>query len=35
MFATKPAMAKEWAAETPNIKALPKKLGKKKRRPIP
>lgn len=35
MFSQKPEMAKQWAAETPDIKALPKKVGKKKRRPIP
>lgn len=26
MFSQKPEMAKEWAAETPSIKALPKKV---------
>jgi hypothetical protein len=26
MFANKPAMAKRWAKETPNIKALPEEL---------
>jgi hypothetical protein len=26
MFANHPAMAKRWAAETPSIKALPKKV---------
>ena len=26
MFATKPEMAKRWAKETPNQKALPKKV---------
>lgn len=30
MFANKPKMAKQWADETPNIKALPEKLKKKK-----
>lgn len=30
MFANKPKMAKEWASETPNIKALPVKVKKKK-----
>ncbi len=30
MFATKPEMAKEWAAKTPNIKALPVKVKKSK-----
>ena len=28
MFAKKPAMAKEFAAATPNIKSLPKKVKK-------
>lgn len=28
MFARKPEMAKEWAAATPNIKSLPKKVKK-------
>ncbi|MGC2661752.1 MAG: hypothetical protein WA324_27660 [Bryobacteraceae bacterium] len=30
MFANKPEMAKEWAAETPDIKKLPNKVKKKK-----
>lgn len=30
MFATKPKMAKEWAAKTPDIKSLPEKLAKRK-----
>lgn len=29
MFSQKPEMAKRWAKETPSIKALPKKVGKK------
>lgn len=29
MFATHPKIAKRWAKETPNIKALPKKVKKK------
>jgi len=29
MFAKKPQMAKEWAGETPSIKALPEKVKKK------
>jgi hypothetical protein len=32
MFATHPAMAKRWAAETPNMKNLPARVGKKKKR---
>lgn len=32
MFAKKPKMAKEWAAETPSIKALPEKVKKPKRK---
>ncbi len=28
MFANMPAMAKRWAAETPNIKSLPEHVGK-------
>jgi hypothetical protein len=28
MFSQKPEMAKQWAAETPSIKALPNKVGK-------
>ncbi len=28
MFATKPAMAKEWANKTPNIEALPEHVKK-------
>ena len=31
MFATKPKMAKRWAEETPNPKALPKKVKAKKK----
>ncbi len=31
MFAKKPKMAKEWAEETPNMKALPEKVKKPKR----
>lgn len=30
MFVKKPEMAKEWAAATPNIKKLPKKVKTKK-----
>lgn len=30
MFATHPAMAKRWAAETPNMKGLPQYVGNKK-----
>lgn len=30
MFANQPKIAKRWAKETPNIKALPEKLKKKK-----
>lgn len=30
MFAKHPEMAKEWAEKTPNPKALPKKVKKKK-----
>jgi hypothetical protein len=30
MFANQPTIAKRWAKETPNIKALPEKLKKKK-----
>lgn len=30
MFANKPAMAREWAAHTPSIKSLPKKVSRKK-----
>ena len=30
MFAKKPAMAKRWAKETPNIKKLPQHKAKKK-----
>lgn len=30
MYANKPAMAKEWAAHTPDIKALPAKIKSKK-----
>lgn len=29
MFANKPEMAKQWAAETPDIKSLPEKVGDK------
>lgn len=29
MFSQKPGMAKQWAAETPNIKSLPEKVGDK------
>jgi len=32
MFATKPEMAKRWAKETPNQKALPKKVNVKKKK---
>jgi hypothetical protein len=28
MFAKNPKMAKEWAAKTPNVKALPEKVKK-------
>ena len=31
MFSNKPEMAKEWAAETPNIKKLPEKVKKNER----
>jgi hypothetical protein len=31
MFKFKPEMAKEWAHETPNIKALPERVKKKKK----
>ncbi|HUD76206.1 MAG TPA: hypothetical protein VMQ76_14120 [Terracidiphilus sp.] len=31
MFAKKPAMAKRWADETPNIKALPEHVGGKRK----
>ena len=34
MFANKPEMAKQWAAETPDIKKLPRKV-KKRRRVVP
>lgn len=30
MFAKKPKMAKQWADETPNMKALPEKVSKPK-----
>ncbi len=30
MFKNKPEMAKEWADETPDIKGLPERKGKKK-----
>jgi hypothetical protein len=33
MFANHPKMAKEWAAETPNEKALPEKKGKTAKKP--
>lgn len=32
MFATMPKTAKRWAKETPDIKSLPKKAARKKRR---
>jgi hypothetical protein len=31
MFANDPKMAKRWAKETPNIKALPARVSKKKK----
>jgi hypothetical protein len=34
MFSQKPEMAKEWAAATPSIKALPNKVKPKKRRRV-
>ena len=33
MFANKPAMAKEFASKTPNMKKLPKHVAKKKGKP--
>lgn len=30
MFANKPEMAKQWAAETPDMKSLPKKVSQGK-----
>ena len=32
MFSNQPEIAKRWAKETPNIKGLPEKLKKKKRK---
>jgi hypothetical protein len=32
MFATHPEMARRWADETPNIKGLPKYVGKRKKK---
>jgi hypothetical protein len=32
MFATHPQMARQWANETPNPKALPKKVKSKKKK---
>ena len=32
MFANEPAMAKRWAAHTPNINSLPEKVGGKKQK---
>jgi len=33
MFANQPQIAKRWAKETPNIKALPEKVKKKAKKP--
>lgn len=32
MYANKPAMAKEWASKTPNVKTLPLRVKKKKKK---